>query len=260
MFERIPHELQSDPAWVNVRDNSKLPMQTTKRECASSVDSTTWGTFAQAVENVQTGAYQGIGYVFHDTGLVGIDIDDGYDEDGFLSQLAVDILGHCQSYTEKSRSGRGFHVLVRGDIPFKGRNNRELHVEAYKTARYFIMTGRTLLYTEIIENQGALDYIVSTYFADVVSEEDSEITSRIYNPVFERPKGGKLPLRPTYPVILTGGRNICLTSLAGQLHTQGYSKQAIYRELLHANSVACKPPLPVREVQSIVASVTKNRR
>lgn len=47
---------------------------------------------------------------------MGIDIDDGYDQDGFLSPLAAEIIGMYESYTEKSKSGRGFHILLRGTL------------------------------------------------------------------------------------------------------------------------------------------------
>lgn len=260
MFDSIPHELKADYAWVNVWDGSKLPMQTRQRKAASSVDPTTWGTFENAVSNVEAGKYDGIGYVFHDNGIIGIDIDAGYDGDGFISALACDVLGSCRSYTEKSRSGRGFHVFVRGTLPFKGRNNNLLGVEIYRTARYFIMTGRTYLFRDIAENQAAIDYIVKTYFSSLVSESGDELTQRIYTPEYETPQDNKIVLRPTYPPIQPGGRNISLTSLAGQLRNQGYTREDIYQELLRANNQACKPPLPAGEVRSIVRSVMKYRR
>lgn len=67
-------------------------------------------------------------------------------------------------------------------------------------------------------------------------------------------------MQPTYPPIQQGGRNLSLTSLAGQMHNQGYTKAAIFKELLYANSVACKPPLDRSEVELIVNSVTRYRR
>ena len=260
MYEQLPSELTAENCWVNVWKGSKIPMQTTKRRGASSVLPATWGTFEQAARNVEEGVYDGIGYVFHDTGLVGIDIDAGRDEDGFLSPLAVDIIRQCGSYTEWSRSGRGVHILLKGELPFKGRNNRQ-GVEIYKSSRYFIMTGRALIFKEIIENQKALDYVVATYFPDAAKEgSDNTRSQRFYTPSYAKPEDGKIRLKPDYPEIAPGARNISLTSLAGQLHNQGYSKSDIYKELLYCNSVACKPPLPVSEVELIVASVTKYQR
>jgi len=259
MYENLPPELKAEKAWVNVWNWSKIPMQTTVRKGASSVQPETWGTFEDAVKNVEDKTYHGIGYVFHDNGVIGIDIDTGYDEDGFMSSVAVDIIGRCCSYTEKSRSGRGFHILLRGDLPFKGKNNRE-GVEIYKASRYFIMTGKKMLFSEIIENQEAIDYVVATYFPELPREEGDSTAQRIYSPIYPKPEGGKIFVQPTYPPIQKGGRNLSLTSLAGQLHSIGYPQRAIYAELLYANSVACKPPLDRSEVELIVSSVTKYRR
>lgn len=259
-YENLPPALKEERAWVNVWNTSKIPMQSTIRKAASSVYPDTWSTFEDAEKAVLNGTYDGLGYVFHDTGLVGIDIDAGFDGDGFLSPLAVDIIGHCESYTEKSRSGRGVHILVRGSLPFRGRNNRA-GVEIYQSSRYFIMTGDVLIFSEIRESQGAIDYIVSKYFPDVPKDgSGASAPQRIYSPIYRKPEGGKITLKPEYPPITPGSRNLSLTSLAGQLHGLGYSKADIYKELLYANSVACKPPLPRSEVELIVNSVTKYRR
>lgn len=258
-YENLPSELKTERAWVNVWNNSKIPMQSTVRKGASSVLPDTWSDFETAETAVLNGTYDGLGYVFHDTGLIGIDIDAGF-EDCFLSQLAADIIGHCRSYTEKSRSGRGVHILVKGNLPFKGRNNRN-GVEIYKSSRYFIMTGDVLIFSDIVENQEAIDYVVDTYFPDAPKENAGcSISQRIYSPVYRKPENGKVSLKPEYPPIAPGTRNLSLTSLAGQLHNQGYSKTEIYKELLHCNQVACKPPLDRSEVELIVNSVTKYRR
>lgn len=259
VYDNIPNNIKKESAWVNVWNGSKIPMQSRVQKGASSVKSETWSSFEDAVKAVEDGIYDGIGYVFHDTGLVGIDIDEGY-EDCFLSPLAIDIIGHCRSYTEKSRSGRGVHILLEGDLPFKGRNNRK-GLEIYRSSRYFIMTGKVLVFREIVKNQEAIDYIVSTYFPEVQKESgDRNLSQRIYSPLYRKPENGKIPLKPKYPPILTGSRNLSLTSLAGQLHTQGYTKSEIFKELLYANSVACKPPLNRSEIQLIVNSVTKYSR
>lgn len=258
-YANLPSELKKERSWVNVWNNSKVPMQSAIRKAASSVLPDTWSDFETAEQAVANGTYDGLGYVFHDTGLVGIDIDAGFD-DCFLSPLAADIMGRCSSYTEKSRSGRGVHILVKGSLPFKGKNNRK-GVEIYKSSRYFIMTGMVLIYPEIIENQEAIDYVVEKYFPDAPKESTGCSTSqRIYSPVYRKPENGKVNLKPEYPPITTGSRNLSLTSLAGQMHNQGYSKADIYKELLYANEVACSPPLARSEVELIVNSVTRYRR
>ena len=258
-FNNIPGELKVLPQWVCTQGDSKVPMIANVPCAASSTNPDTWRSFERAVHSVEIGLYDYIGFVFNDNGIVGIDIDQGFDEDGFISELAADIIGKCESYTEKSKSGRGFHILLKGNLPFKGKNNLK-GVEIYKSSRYFIMTGDTILYPNIIENQEAIDYIVEKYFPDM-RESDSErvVSNRIYTPIWVKTEG-KIGLRPEYPPIPDGTRNISLTSIAGQWHNLGYSKEEIYRELLYVNSIACNPPLDVNEIQCITNSVTRYKR
>ena len=257
-LKNIPIELQNLAQWVCTRGDSKIPRNAAKTLPASSTAPNTWSSFETAISAVADGTYDYVGFVFNDNGIVGIDIDDGYAEDGFLSDLSIDIIDKCKSYTEKSKSGRGFHILVKGDLPFKGKNNLK-GVEIYKAARFFIMTGETLLHTKIVENQAAIDYIVEKYFPEMRENEGGSNGNTIYTPSWGKPKG-KIQLRPTYPPIPDGTRNLSLTSLAGQWHSLGYSKEDIYKELLYVNSVACNPPLDKNEIQSIVNSVARYRR
>lgn len=258
-LNNIPEALKNLNQWVCTRGDRKIPMRADINDVASSTDESSWSCFDTARASVECGNNEYVGFVFNDNGIVGIDIDDGYDEDGFLSPLAADIIGRCKSYTEKSKSGTGFHILLYGDLPFKGKNNLK-GVEIYKSARYFIMTGDTLLYHNIVESQEAIDYIVEKYFPEVREGESNRVTNnRIYTPIWVKTEG-KIGLRPEYPPIPDGTRNISLTSIAGQWHNLGYSKEEIYRELLYVNSVACNPPLEINEIQCITNSVTRYKR
>ena len=259
-FENIPDELKQLTQWVCTQNESKVPMRAYAREPASSTNSQTWATFDAACGAVSKGFYDYCGFVFADNGYVGIDIDEGYDQDGFISPLAAEIIRTCQSYTEKSKSGRGFHILLRGTLPFKGKNNLA-GVEIYKTARYFIMTGEALVYRNIKENQEAIDYVVKKFFSDTREKtENREFNNRIYSPIWEHPENNRIKLRPIYPRIPDGCRNISLTSLAGGLHNLGYNKKQIYNELLRVNNIACDPPLDKNELQIICNSITRYKR
>ena len=258
-LNNIPEELTIRNQWVCTKGDSKIPIDPFYGYNASSTNPQTWSSFETAKRRVQEGKYDYVGFVFDDNGIVGIDIDDGYDEDGLMSELAADIIGKCESYTEKSKSGRGFHILLKGDLPFKGKNNLK-GVEIYKSARYFIMTGDTLIYNTIVENQQAVDYVVDKYFPNIREDATERVANnRIYTPIWERPTE-KISLRPVYYPIPDGTRNISLTSIAGQWHNMGYSKEEIYRELLYVNSVACKPPLDINEIQCIVNSIARYKR
>lgn len=259
-YENIPYQLKNLDQWVCAHSDTKVPMKAFERTAASSTNSATWSTFDMAHDAVSKGFYDYCGFVFADNGMVGIDIDTGYDDEGFITPLAADVIGKCASYTEKSKSGRGFHILLKGTLPFKGKNNLA-GVEIYKSARYFIMTGDTLLFRSISENQEAIDYVVERYFPEMRQEKQTtDYGSRIYSPVWKLPENNRIKLRPVYPRIPSGSRNICLTSLAGMLHNQGYGKQHIYDELIYANATACDPPLDRSELRTICNSVTRYKR
>ena len=260
-YDNIPQELRVLRQWVCANNCSKVPMQATCPYPASSTNPDTWSSFEEAVSAVEKGWYDYIGFVFNDNGIVGIDLDDAFCKDGSATQTTCDIVGKCWSYTEKSKSGTGLHIFMKGDIPFKGKNNLA-GVEIYKTARFFIMTGdRATAIRGIREDQDAIDKIVEKYFPETREAKTTTVTPRIYNPEWDCPKGSKrVRIRPNYPVIPDGCRNICLTSLAGMMHSIGYTKGQIYRELQYANSTACKPPLDDGELRSICNSVTRYRR
>lgn len=134
-------------------------------------------------------------------------------------------------------------------------------VEIYQARRFFIMTGKVLIFPEIIDNQEAIDYVVEKYFKETEKTgNNSSMVQRIYSPKFPKPEGGRIFIRPDYPEIPDGGRNISLTSLAGALHNTGYTPMQIYQELQRVNKEVCKPPLPDRELQIIAESISRYRR
>lgn len=258
-YENIPKVLQMYPQWVCVSEGSKVPMRADEPIAASSTDSTTWAKYSDALCSLLY--YDYLGFVFNGNGIIGIDIDCGYDENGNISEIAEDIIERCQSYTERSRSGRGFHIILHGNLPFNGQNNRH-GVEMYQSARYFIMTGDVYKYSKVVDNQSAIDYIVGKYFSEQRRERVSLRGSKIYKPCWDNciTEDRRLKLRPSYPSIGEGSRNVSLLSLAGSMYSVGYSKKQIYDELVQVNAQACKPPLGVREIQSICNSVARYQR
>lgn len=258
-YSRLPEELRQLDQWVCTWKTSKIPMQATIKKAASSSDPGTWSSFETALQAVQDGHYDNLGFVFNNNGIVGIDIDCGYDDDGFFTEDTVAIARSCQSYMEKSRSGRGVHILVQGHLPFPGRNNGH-GIEAYQTKRYFIMTGDILIYDKIIHNQEAIDLLVSKHFPEAprTAPEGSRTTGRcIYTPQYALPVNGKIKIRPDYPEIPNGMRNMSMTSLAGQLRASGHDLMDILAELHVANQAACKPPLPDEELKTIAHSIMR---
>lgn len=257
----IPEELLSLDRWVGALSGSKIPISPKTALSASVSDPTAWGTYAEAIALIEQGFADYPGFVFARDGIVGIDIDAGVDELGLITPLAADIITTCQSYTERSKSGRGFHILLKGTLPFKGRNNRA-GVEIYAEGRYFIMTGNVYMdFTAIKSNQTVINAVIQRYFPETLLPRDEYLkTARVYQPEWPKPSKNKIPLRPTYPPILSGGRNISLASLGGALHSAGWAREYIYQELCKANQAACTPPLPDSEIRTITRSVTRYKR
>lgn len=257
-FDNIPKELQELPQWVCCGE-SKVPLNPSTLEWASCSNPKTWSDFDTVKECLKNGEAEYAGFVFDSNELVGIDLDDGFDDYGLITPKTADIIESCESYTEISRSGRGVHIIVKGDLPFNGRNNHD-GVEIYKDSRYFVMTGNMLVFSEIKENQAAIDTIVEKYFPETLKESKDGHTPKIYNTVWEPSECGRIKVRPHYPKIPSGCRNICLTSVAGVLHSQGYKNKNILDEITYANKTACDPPLPDWELKQIVKSVSRYKR
>ena len=259
MFDLIPQELKDKQRWVCVKKDSKVPFNPTTRRAASSSDPSTWVTFSAANSAVEKGLFDGLGYVFsQEDGYVAIDIDDGFDADGFVTPKAADIINRCESYTELSRSGRGFHIILRGTLPFTGRNNRD-GVEIYTSARYFIMTGKRLLFDDIRADQNAINSVLEGYFAENLRNcPVKRQNTRFYAPLWSSWRtDGHLKLRPEYPPIPEGCRNQSLTSLGGTMRSAGYGWQEIWNELSFVNDTACTEPIDEWELRQIINSVTR---
>lgn len=105
--------------------------------------SSTWGTYGDAVSACRRDkSAAGIGFVFTENDpYVGIDLD-GCLVNGKFTPEAADIVKRLNSYTERSQSGRGVHIIVRGVLPPGGR--RKGSVEMYDRGRYFALTGNVL--------------------------------------------------------------------------------------------------------------------
>ena len=115
----------------------------------------TWGTFEEALAALERGGYDGIGFEFHNNGIVGIDIDHAIDPaTGEVSALAREIIGKMNSYTEFSPSGTGVHIFAFGDIPAEGRKDPKKGIEFYKAKRYFTMTGNVWEAPKPVQKRG----------------------------------------------------------------------------------------------------------
>lgn len=142
----IPAELKARPQWVVWRlevragEPTKVPYTPGTGRRASATDLMTWGTFEEALEVLER--YDGVGFVFcSGDPYTGIDLDKVRNpETGELEEWAQEIVDAVAAYAEVSVSGRGVHIIVKGELP----NSKRGSVECYSQKRFFCMTGRLL--------------------------------------------------------------------------------------------------------------------
>ena len=111
--------------------------------------------------------YDGLGVMIIPP-LVGIDLDHVISTEGELSSVAQGVLNIVDTYTEKSPSGTGLHLLglVSGTIANTDRyltKNATAGVEVYFGNRYFTFTGDCFSGGEIREISGAVQEVLDTY-------------------------------------------------------------------------------------------------
>jgi putative DNA primase/helicase len=162
VYELIPDEMKALSRWVCWRavpdpkshsGISKQPINPRTGGMAKSNDASTWTDFDTAVS--ASVDYAGIGFMFYASGYIGIDIDDRPVElaayrNGERDNIFGQMHDALQTYAELSQSGNGVHFIGRGTLPDKDFNNRDMGVEMYTGARFFVMTGNMISeYTDI---------------------------------------------------------------------------------------------------------------
>lgn len=113
---------------------------------ASITAAASWGTLSAARKAVERYRLEGIGLVVTpDDPLCGVDLDGCVSGDGTVHPTAWGAIRRLDSYTERTPSGTGLRVWLRGTIPGRGRKKtcwRGIKaIEIYDRDRYFTVTG-----------------------------------------------------------------------------------------------------------------------
>jgi putative DNA primase/helicase len=98
----------------------KVPYRAVGRK-ASSSNPQTWNTFDNVLATYEKAPdwFSGIGITLGD-GITGIDLDHVIDKEGKLDPVAAEIVASMPGYIERSPSGEGLHILVKGSLPTPG--------------------------------------------------------------------------------------------------------------------------------------------
>lgn len=177
-FVNIPVKLKEYSNWVvwiygdKTGKNGKYPkvLKNPKTGGYASVsNSSTWGTYTQAVDAFNTGKFAGIGFVLvQGYGLFCIDLDGSY-IDGELSQLAQKYMRTYPSWTEISVSGLGVHIWGFTDKDFEPKSKNFSidgnKVEVYTGNRFIAITG------DVIGDENKLNFCdLSDFGSKVVGD------------------------------------------------------------------------------------------
>jgi putative DNA primase/helicase len=142
-MENIPEELKVRPQWVVWKavgeKPDKVPYSAKTGRKASATDLMTWSTFEEALQAYEDGEYAGLGFVFSSGDpYTGVDLDNCVDDQtGEIAPWAMEIVRYFDSYTELSATGTGVHIIVKGEVP----NRRKDEIEVYSSKRFFTVTG-----------------------------------------------------------------------------------------------------------------------
>src|SRR5262249_43546423 len=153
-WQNIPQELRERRSWVVWKFHGvdprtgkprKPPYRADGKGKASSTDPSTWTTFEAAVAAAKNG-FDGIGFALTDADpFAFVDLDGVIGEDGDIDSTADALVKTLGSYTERSQSGSGLHVVVRANL--NGGRNRTGDTpwgdefEVYDHQRFVYLTG-----------------------------------------------------------------------------------------------------------------------
>lgn len=174
-FSAIPEELRVLPNWIvwRLEYPNGLDKKPTKKPYqingygASTTNPSHWVTFEVAFNTLQHGNYSGLGFVFTNTEYSGIDLDDTSllkDRSGPNPDYQIDtdrqlkVYREFDSYSERSPSGNGCHIIVKGKCP-DGKNGGVKYIELYPSGRFFTMTGDVINNKPIVERQELLNLL-----------------------------------------------------------------------------------------------------
>ncbi len=156
----VPETLKNCNQWVVQRE--KVPYSPKTGHKCSVMDPAHWGSYGEALERLENGDFDGLGFVFTaKDDLVFIDLDDCLDDDGDPNEFAQEILSLIpETYTETSQSETGLHIVCRGRIP---KTIKRKEIEIYSSGRYMAFTGNATSTTEPQKAQKALNILYGRF-------------------------------------------------------------------------------------------------
>lgn len=182
MTRTFPKEMTEVPLWLIYKlidkgngKFSKPPISPFTGEICSKTDEGMYTDFNRALLGVEQHNADGVGFVFLH-GFVAIDLDDCFQEDGTLTEMASDIVDHFMStYIEYSPSGNGLHIFCQGTKPNK--RTRIAGLEVYSGHNFVTVTGDKVPQSgdKVLNMQSELDWLFETYLPETETLAKAEV-------------------------------------------------------------------------------------
>ena len=190
MLNNIPIELKAYDQWIvwryedlSSKKPTKVPYSAVTGKRASVTEASTWTTFDTAANVLlqDSERYNGLGFVLTDSDpFAFIDLDDtGSDKKAFDRQVAI--FNEFESYAEKSPSGKGLHIIIKGALETGRRRDK---IEVYSSHRYMTMTGNVFRNAPISDHSERLTALYNkmggsskqaAVYAGCAEEQDTDL-------------------------------------------------------------------------------------
>lgn len=179
-FDAIPQEMRNIPQWFMWKaiDTGRSDGKLSKYPTDINGNTITWNntdelyTFSE-VRNAYESSNQFAGVSFNvaGSGLVIIDIDLENDENGQPTLTKKEKPFLNAGYVEKSVSGRGYHVVLKGDLPTSLKNSKNIYDEHNNKLEVFYKTGFIAVTGDVYENHSLIDNVeISEQFINYLSK------------------------------------------------------------------------------------------
>ena len=215
-YKNVPNDLKILKRWVCFKivnrdgKNTKIPINAISGKNAKCNDQLTWTNFDVAIRGVEKYNCDGLGFMLGD-GVFGIDLDD------VEESVKKEFIDKINSYTEKSVSGKGIHIICYGKLP-EGRR-RKGKFEMYDKDRFFAFTGDAIKNVPIFNREQEVIELWEKYIN--YEEPIVEVPSTNYKYDFTQPN---LPnLNKEYKTVYLNDDEVIQTILNSRQSSEFYS-------------------------------------
>jgi hypothetical protein len=174
----VPQMLRDIPRWIcwdymdygDGKKPRKVPISPNGDYGINYNDPSAWRSFDDVMQEAGRRGGLGVGFVFsEEDDIVGIDLDNAYDEQAWLKTWAREITQHfVGAFCEETPSRLGLHIIgLSGKI--NGRTRIELKdgdggIERYSENRWFTFTGIPVCEGEVIDIREGMSWLEDNHF------------------------------------------------------------------------------------------------